>query len=690
MAVLMSPPCGTWSRAPWANVFGPRPLRSAGHPWGFPWLEGDRLRKVSASNSMIQLCIDVLIIIQSGNFAIAFLLEHPEDLGKVFRYKQKSRAAWFGKVSEAVRPASIWQLSELKAFARHNSVFTRAFHQYRFEAESPKPTRILTSLASWKSVGFDQWPQLDQQGLYQGPLPKQCTCGRIHPQLIAKDSDGNFNTSAAAAAAYPPPMDRFIAESLWHHAATLHQLRLKRPSEKCDAQVGCEVAKPVEGKGGTQEADEGETSKETSKGDEELGKVNRSVAPGSVEDASWDGTAGDPGGSKRRKMANQWPEKGSKAAPLQVWYKGKVRRMVDGLGRCSPGIRPAGCRGVDLSRQGQELASTFWGEVNAYMDALTKDERLKLVAKLALGRYQESPFGGVISEIRDRLDKVVSNMGKDPSRKAGDRSTEINFRRLKAWAEITGDEDHSYLPSMASRGVPLGTRNEVGRVKEVYEPKSKGEEDVLPTSWQEETESNVRNNYASAVSHLELVRQHVMEDVEKGWIVTMPLDEAKAKFGDELQITALGAVPKDQQWSDVRVVHDGTHGIQLNTRISQPNKMEFPQFDDLQAALGAFQRASPAKRMLFAFDIRSAHRLIPVQPSDWGLQAFRLEEEDKVFCNTVGAFGVTTASFWWGRLASTLFRVFHRIIPVEALLYLLLFADDGLALVGGDDYHHLQ
>ena len=180
-----------------------------------------------------------------------------------------------------------------------------------------------------------------------------------------------------------------------------------------------------------------------------------------------------------------------------------------------------------------------------------------------------------------------------------------------------------------------------------------------------------------------------MDDVEKGWIVTMSMQEARSRFGDELQIAALGAVPKDQQWSDVRVVHDGTHGIQLNTRISQPNKMEFPQFDDLQAALGAFREEEPVKRMLFAFDIKSAHRLIPVQPSDWGLQAFQLEDEDQVFCNTVGTFGVTTASFWWGRLASTLFRVFHRVLPAEALLYLLLFADDGLAMVGGDDYHKL-
>ena len=103
----------------------------------------------------------------------------------------------------------------------------------------------------------------------------------------------------------------------------------------------------------------------------------------------------------------------------------------------------------------------------------------------------------------------------------------------------------------------------------------------------------------------------------------------------------------------------------------------------------AFQQMDPKQRLLMAFDIKSAHRLIPVQEEDWGLQAFRLDDEEMVYLNKVGAFGITTASFWWGRLAATLFRTFHRVIPADSLLYLLLFADDGLVLAGGEDYHKL-
>ena len=83
-AVIMSPPCGTWSRAPWANANGPRPLRSSQHPWGYPWLEGDKLKKINDSNQMVELRLQAITICLQQ--AIPFVLEHPEDLGATTRY----------------------------------------------------------------------------------------------------------------------------------------------------------------------------------------------------------------------------------------------------------------------------------------------------------------------------------------------------------------------------------------------------------------------------------------------------------------------------------------------------------------------------------------------------------------------------------------------------------------------------
>ncbi len=46
-------------------------------------------------------------------------------------------------------------------------------------------------------------------------------------------------------------------------------------------------------------------------------------------------------------------------------------------------------------------------------------------------------------------------MSKEPRRKEQDRATAINFRRLKAWAEISEDEDCMFLGGLASAGVPF-------------------------------------------------------------------------------------------------------------------------------------------------------------------------------------------------------------------------------------------
>ena len=60
-----------------------------------------------------------------------------------------------------------------------------------------------------------------------------------------------------------------------------------------------------------------------------------------------------------------------------------------------------------------------------------------------------------------------------------------------------------------------------------------------------------------------------------------------------------------------------------------------------------------------------------------------------MFLNTRGTFMVASAAFWWGRLAGLLFRVFHQVLPRDASLYLMLFADDGLLLTSGEHCHTL-
>ena len=684
-AILMSPPCASWSRAPWANPWGPRPLRTALYPWGLPWLEGWRMEKVAKSNSMIRFCIRIIEMVAKMPL-VKFLLEHPENLGAT-----RSRPSWH------IRPASIWELPEIQALVS-GEVFTQAFHQCQFGAVSPKPTRIITSLPRLRHIGYPQWPNLDGKGRYLGPVPAQCACGQLHQRLIKKGSEDEFSTTKAAA--YPEAMDLEIAWAIWQHAESIFSPCSSSPlgggsvEEKGEKQGRRHKAEKVEEtqtdkkrrvEGPPKAAPQEEAEEDETIGAETIGAEEVERLMGEAQNAAAGIQHDREGrGEESRRVDSQ---RIGKRAPLKVHYKGRIRDMCDGLGKCSPGIRPAGYRGEVAGKQAKRLRDAFWEEVEDLVEGMSKKERLQLMARLALGKFEDSPFKKDIAVRRQRMDKVLEELGYDSARRESDRCTAINFRRVQACAKILGDEDSLFLDGLAATGVPLGVRGEIPWVPEVYDRKGKGEKEEMGPQWCAEVGEEPRSNYGSAIAHKEKVRKIVEEEERKGWIKRVSLQKAREVHGSDVQVASLGAVPKDPAWEEVRVVHDGTHGIAVNSEIRQPNRMTFPQCDDVEAAAEALKNTGEKERMLFAFDIKAAHRLIPVQERDWPLQSFRLEEGDELFVNMVGTFGVASAAFWWGRTAAVIFRVFHRILPGRLLFYLMLFADDGLLMAMGKDYH---
>ena len=61
-------------------------------------------------------------------------------------------------------------------------------------------------------------------------------------------------------------------------------------------------------------------------------------------------------------------------------------------------------------------------------------------------------------------------------------------------------------------------------------------------------------------------------------------------------------------------------------------------------------------------------------------------EEEVLYLNTVGTFGVASAAFWWARVAASMQRILWQILPANDPLYKLLYADDGLCLASGPRY----
>ena len=188
-AIILSPPCSSWSRAQYNPQGGPCPLRSAAHLWGFPWLDGVRKEKLVEANELMAKTLQAL------EAAVAtetpFFLEHPEDLG-VYR--------------TGLTPASIWRLPELQDLARRAGATRWALHQRKYGAASAKPTGVLSTLPFDSGFGVVGWPTFTATGHYAGPLTKMAA-----PAMKL----GSVNTQPSAA--YPHALCMRIAQAIAEH-----------------------------------------------------------------------------------------------------------------------------------------------------------------------------------------------------------------------------------------------------------------------------------------------------------------------------------------------------------------------------------------------------------------------------------------------------------------------------------------
>lgn len=193
--VICTPPCNTfsWARRNWERSPGPRPIRDATYPLGYPWLSDANRRLADKANFLVGFMWDTFKICIA--LCVFFLGEHPEDLG----------------VTPAGRPASIWQMAEFSECLQAKGVCTFAIYQCMFGASTSKPTRWITNLEPFAGPIFRGTPTFDKSGHYTGPLPFRCP--HQHDPLIGKSEIGEWRTSPAAA--YPPQLCETIANSIF-------------------------------------------------------------------------------------------------------------------------------------------------------------------------------------------------------------------------------------------------------------------------------------------------------------------------------------------------------------------------------------------------------------------------------------------------------------------------------------------
>ena len=104
------------------------------------------------------------------------------------------------------------------------------------------------------------------------------------------------------------------------------------------------------------------------------------------------------------------------------------------------------------------------------------------------------------------------------------------------------------------------------------------------------------------------------------------------------------------------MVHDGTHGVKVNPGIVIRDQCRNPSVAE-QRAIMDLGRDNPGPHFLLKGDVSKAHRRVRVCRRDWGLQACRLLDDDTVWLNTVGTFGIGSAGYYWSRALAVIARV---------------------------------
>ena len=200
-AILLSPPCSTFTRAVWANFKGPCPVQSYEKPRGLDNLTAAERDKAILGNIFADFCWEITTATADSKLSF-LLLDQPEDLGAM-RY-----GLCTGK-----RPCSMWQWPQFAKILEKESNTSCVFHQ-----GGPKPTRLLLKtkieLPSFCHVGP---PTFDGDGYYTGPLPQAKGMGSIR----GRQAKGPFKTSGTEC--WPPRVCQWIASLIgasWPPPAT--------------------------------------------------------------------------------------------------------------------------------------------------------------------------------------------------------------------------------------------------------------------------------------------------------------------------------------------------------------------------------------------------------------------------------------------------------------------------------------
>ena len=183
------------------------------------------------------------------------------------------------------------------------------------------------------------------------------------------------------------------------------------------------------------------------------------------------------------------------------------------------------------------------------------------------------------------------------SRASQDRADiPIDYRNLDAAAPSSGGP--SGVVGVVCEGSKARSGSPNATVASTVTPRSEGGDSrTRRTLWRDRkkraAEQGVwRQNYSSVAEWSEECSKIMNDQAERGQVLRLSEEEARQKF-PALTVASLGAIKKEKPGGEVtaRILFDGTHGIDVNTRIRIRDQERAPIAADVKRVLR--EKANP-------------------------------------------------------------------------------------------------
>jgi hypothetical protein len=575
---------------------------------------------VGLANTLVDLSWKISLI-QVEQHPGLLVIEFPEDLGAIA----------YGKY-QGVRPASIWQFDEFSKLLQCSGVRTVGIHQSDFEAEYLKPTRITIrgDLAEGK-VFYEGPPIFDGEGYYLGPIPRKSAQAEGLIGLARRPGDTSFRTSGTAA--WPPELCRWLADSLDNSYNALDYL----PSQ-----------------GGIF------TSTEPS-GDTFTGTADLGPAPKEEHDVF----------PITNPVVNHWI--GGRGKPRQCYALGKTYDYHDGCGLTSPGRWDKERRVFPKGRAWKDLRDGLYNILAAgkLSDGSTVGSAgiQKILLQLACTPKTDVFQASWIQEARVFIKSWLAGRCGDFKPEVEDVAENQPFclYMMHFLLREMRDPDFELLDTLRT-GVTAGILFPLPRTPALFEEQVKWRLRVDPlVSGCREAE-----NYGSLADHIEEVEAQFREEEKIGAMKEFRDEVLAAEYGRNVAVSPLAVLIESP--GKMRVLHDGTHKTRVNHLVKCRDKLRSPGVREKHVQLRSNRSKNQIPISILA-DFSRAHRLVKIIQAEWAMLSCKLRP-GSTWVNCVGTFGISSAAYWWARLAGALMRLIFGILGEDWPMEALLFADD--------------